>query len=577
VEDPYFREMCSAIFEAGRDAGISGSGAKHPKLSIQGLQKHATAEFDVLQATLLHYNKVLFEAALGNPCSFTMSDIVTLADGKPYLSIGSFSICPRSLVPMHTYQGFANVPDKTDPTTCDNMQQQPLRFAGVGQTSIAHTIVADRAATPGVGNQLDRRHPPPVSHLKKMTKKPCGLHGHSKPVQFTTGQCGYKDGQGGDLWDMPELNKFTDDIAAYEVEMRKKDVHAALLKAAALVPGGSATLKLRSNFNTTRASGDYEQLITIIRMHKARQQFEMMFPGVLKNKFVGLRLAECVECIAPKSALMSLVKKSQFETCQTAGYWCKWRRDVFTILTGKQGNMVIDLHAVGPSPKLSLILRARHNFTVLGNIFRARAMLEYKRRFGSAGMEDGTDVTDVWELEMTPELGTPMLLDPRLNNNPKSMGLDPANKAPYLDILHDAHYEYYLVQRERHLTSLVEAHEKHQSVLRDRDAAAAAAAVAAGKEEAPVVVPVEAGNTLLVAKEIDMGYECSSDDEATTSTDVSTRITVPPPTLPLVDPVIFREDPERQYKNYKAACRKPNWASLYPQLLDPDATGPVCL
>ena len=187
----------------------------------------------------------------------------------------------------------------------------------------------------------------------------------------------------------------------------------------------------------------------------------------------------------------------------------------------------------------------------------------------------GQNVANDWELEMTPEMGMPTLLDPRLNNNPKSMGMDPANKA--LDILHEAHYEYYLVQRERHLTSLVEAHEKNQSVLRERDAAAAAAAVAAGKEEAPVVVPVEAGNTLLVAKEIDMGYECSSDDEATTSTDVSTRITVPPPTLPLVDPVIFREDPERQYKNYKAACRKPNWASLYPQLLDPDATGPVCL
>jgi hypothetical protein len=124
-------------------------------------------------------------------------------------------------------------------------------------------------------------------------------------------------------------------------------------------------------------------------MYKARQQFEMMFPGVLKNKFVGLRLAECVECIALKSALMTLVKKRQFETHQTAGSWCKWLRDVFTIRTCKQGTMVIDLHAVGPSPKLSLILRARHNFAVLGNIFRARAMLEYKRRFGSAGMKDG--------------------------------------------------------------------------------------------------------------------------------------------------------------------------------------------
>jgi hypothetical protein len=171
-----------------------------------------------------------------------MSDIVTLPDGKPRLSIGAFSICPKALIPLHAYQGFASVPDKTDSTTCGNMEDQSLRFAGLGQTTIAHTIVADRAATPGVRNRLDQRHPPPITFLKKLTKKPCGLHDHSKPVQFTTGQYGYKDGHGGDLWNMPELNKFTDDVTAYEVEMRKKDVHAGLLKADALVPGGSATL-----------------------------------------------------------------------------------------------------------------------------------------------------------------------------------------------------------------------------------------------------------------------------------------------------------------------------------------------
>ena len=91
-----------------------------------------------------------------------------------------------------------------------------------------------------------------------------------------------------------------------------------------------------------------------------------------------------------------------------------------------------------------------------------------------------------------------------------------------------------------------------------------------------MVVPVGAGNPLVVRKEIDMGYECESDEEDTTSTDLPSRITVPPPTLPIVDPVAFRADSERQYKNFKAACRYLNWPSLCPDLIDPEATGPVC-
>ena len=103
------------------------------------------------------------------------------------------------------------------------------------------------------------------------------------------------------------------------------------------------------------------------------------------------------------------------ETAQTAAYWYKWRMDAFSLLTGKVPNMVINLDAVGSSPQLPLIPRPRHEFTSLGNVFRARAMVEYKRRFGCTGMKDGTDVTEDWELDMTPGMGVPILLDPRLN------------------------------------------------------------------------------------------------------------------------------------------------------------------
>jgi hypothetical protein len=57
-----------------------------------------------------------------------------------------------------------------------------------------------------------------------MTKVPCGLYEYSKPVQFATNGYGHRrDGEG--LWDMPELNAFTDDVAKCEREMRSKDIH----------------------------------------------------------------------------------------------------------------------------------------------------------------------------------------------------------------------------------------------------------------------------------------------------------------------------------------------------------------
>jgi hypothetical protein len=180
-------------------------------------------------------------------------------------------------------------------------------------------------------------------------------------------------------------------------------------------------------------------------MRKARLQLDLNFPGRIKNRFRGNRYEQCVECISIKAILMALVKKSQLKTDQTAAYWYKWRMDAFSLLTGKVPNMVINLDAVGSSPQLPLIPRPRHEFTSLGNVFRARAMVEYKRRFGCTGMKDGTDVTEDWELDMTPGMGVPILLDPRLNNNIALMGLDEKNKSDYMELLHNAHRKFYLV------------------------------------------------------------------------------------------------------------------------------------
>ena len=564
-----------SVFEAGRDVGIRGdSKATCPRITIKALEKHATAEFDVLQASLLHYHNALHTKCLGNPSTFCMSDIVTLACGKPYQSIGVFSTCPKTCLPMHTCCGFANVPDKKDPTTADDMHAQSLRFSGHGQTTMSHTIVADRAATPGVGNQLDERHPPPCGHLPCMTKVPCGLHDHSKPVQFVTNGYGYKK-DGEDLWDMPDLNGFTDDVAEYEREMRAKDIHLDLCVAAASVPGGSSAMKLRSNFNTTRASGDYEQLIVIARMRKARLQLELNFPGRIKNNFREKRYTELVECIAIKAILMELVKKAQLETAQTAAYWYKWRKDGFYALTGKVPNSVIDLDRISASPILPTVLRARNHFTPLGNVFRARAMVEFKRRFGTTGDKTGIDVTEDWIVDMTPGMGVPILLDPRVNNNTALMGLDDAHKAEYLELLHKAHYEFYLVQREQRLESLREDHNTRLQLARDLEQAslklkAKAAEVAAVADQAAGSVD----DTEKVTEDFCMGFEAESDDDQDAESPPS--LESPPPSLPLISSYAHREQSIVQYKNYRKACRKLDWRKLFPDVPVKQG-GPHCL
>ena len=111
------------------------------------------------QATLLFWNQELRRAAPGNPYASAQSDITTLKDGKPYLSIGHHSVDPRSGVSLIPCTGFAPVVDKSDKTTAALMESQSKRLSGVSQTSAAHTILTDRAAL-GIGKILDQDYPP---------------------------------------------------------------------------------------------------------------------------------------------------------------------------------------------------------------------------------------------------------------------------------------------------------------------------------------------------------------------------------------------------------------------------------
>jgi hypothetical protein len=175
-------------------------------------------------------------------------------------------------------------------------------------------------------------------------------------------------------------------------------------------------------------------------------------------------------------------------------------------------------------------------------------MVEYKRRFGCTGMKDGTDVTEDWELDMTPGMGVPILLDPRLNNNIALMGLDEKNKSDYMELLHNAHQEFYLVQRANHLQVMAEAHAQQQ-LLQELEIAAGEA----GASNPLMQKPLDDNNI----REFDMGFEADSDDEVAAAPSLTpSRIVPPPPSLPLIGSsrsLTFAPNPEYSTKT----TRKP--------------------
>jgi hypothetical protein len=70
-------------------------------------------------------------------------------------------------------------------------------------------------------------------------------------------------------------------------------------------------------------------------------------------------------------------------------------------------------------------------------------MVEFKKRYGLEGLNNGLDVTYDWSPTMTPVWGLPILMDPRLNGIPNKMGLATPYLEDYKRELHEIHYEWY--------------------------------------------------------------------------------------------------------------------------------------
>jgi hypothetical protein len=402
------------------------------------------------------------------------------------------------------------------------------------------------------------------------------MHDSSKIILFTNDKYGYKDGKGGDLWNMECLNSFNADYHAYEVETRKKAVQAALLVAASRVKGGSATLKTMSNFNVTRCTGDHNQLTIILRMRKARLQYDLDEDVPLTNNFCGARYQEAAECMALFNAVHTLVVRAQHETAMIAGYWYHWLCKAYAAVSGNEPMDVIDLEAITKSPTLPTRKLHCNRFTSLGRVFRSRCQMEFKRRYGLTGMKTGEDVTDDWEPTMTPDLGIPMLLDPRLCNNTRAMGLPKETRAKYLNLLHEAHYEWHINDRDLEVAALQQQHRDQQKAVADleqRAAELAAEAILIKEEAAAAPLSPTPNET---QREED--YDSDSGDCVHVGTPVAARIEPPPPTLPLLDKISFVTQSATQYRNFVVACRtmqkdprKPerelgiiDWPVLYP-------------
>jgi hypothetical protein len=113
------------------------------------------------------------------------------------------------------------------------------------------------------------------------------------------GKHGYKDGHGGDLWAMDDLEQFNKDFSTLELEFRQKDFAKMLaLAAVSMGQGKSATVAFKSNFNKTRMSGDCDQHEVAVRMRKAIMQVDVANPGMTTHKFRGGRWLDLVQIMA---------------------------------------------------------------------------------------------------------------------------------------------------------------------------------------------------------------------------------------------------------------------------------------
>jgi hypothetical protein len=115
VECPCEREKLRRAHGAGCQARKNEKAGDTPLacpfLHRNSLRDHARTEFGVMLGHVQHLGEVLHKHSGGNPAMQAMSDVVTLADHLPCLSVGHNVTCPRTYLPMNINTGFEQVAD----------------------------------------------------------------------------------------------------------------------------------------------------------------------------------------------------------------------------------------------------------------------------------------------------------------------------------------------------------------------------------------------------------------------------------------------------------------------------------
>jgi hypothetical protein len=185
-------------------------------------------------------------------------------------------------------------------------------------------------------------------------------------------------------------------------------------------------------------------------MSRAIRMIEIQYQNKCKHNFREGRWQELVEIHALEELAGGLTMKCKTENVANAGYWFHWLDNAFGILAGRLPMSVVDVHKIGKSPCLPMMLRDPDDFLPLPTLVRQRHQMEFKRHFGLSGDATGGDVKSDWRPTMTPAYDLPILLDPRLNNVTTKFGLSNSKKDEYEILIHTLHYEWYL--RARHVT-----------------------------------------------------------------------------------------------------------------------------
>jgi hypothetical protein len=375
---------------------------------------------------------------------------------------------------------------------------------------------------------------------------------------------------------MPELNDFNEAFRSMETQFRKKE-HALMLEAIAKTKcdGRSPTLDFRSNFNATRCSGEMKQHLTAIRMRRAVDVFGAMHSEQVHHDFNGVRWQELAEIQAIETITGRLTFVAQHEANMTAGYWYHWLQEAFLQLNGSKPFAVVDYDRMTSSTVLPKVMRHSHDFTNLAKVVQARAMVEFKRRFGDHVLTDSTglDVDPEWRPLMTKMFALPVLLDPRLCNATRLFGITSDDLPKHVLLLHELHYQLYLAQRDRDLARL---NEEYQAKIKTNEELESRRHVLRKKREleeqrielerAELASTDTATDTATIV-EVDEPYYDGDDSDTTTIVEGDELTSMPmliepPPTLDLIPWAAFLVLSESQLAACKAHAKAIDWKLL---------------